>query len=150
MWWADLSIAVNWQQGKMEAKKHLSPFVATPQFILPVSEKIPAIALQETTERKKEIELHRQLGTFGEMLFFDYCLVDPSSATELKLVSSVDPCFECELIDQLKLRDGYYMGLWRLIRVQLSDAETAEVNQWLEVALANPDEKVQLYLETLP
>jgi hypothetical protein len=150
LWWADLSIAVNWQQEKMAAKKHLSPFVATPQFILPVSEKIPAIALQETTERKKEIALHRQLGTFGEMLFFDYCLVDPGSVTELKLVSSVDPCFECELIDQLKLRDGYYMGLWRLIRVQLSDAETAEVNQWLDVAQANPDAKVQLYLETLP
>lgn len=147
---ADLSIAVDWQQEKMAANKHVSLFVAAPQFILPVSEKISAIALQEITERKKEIEFHRQLGTFGEIWFFDFCAVDPGSVTELKLVSSFDPSFECELIGQLKLREGYYIGLWRLVRVQLADAETAEINQWLQAARAKPDAKVHLYLETLP
>jgi hypothetical protein len=148
LWWVDLSSSIRWQREKYIQYRDSNPLFVANYLILATAEKVAAISWDEAVDRKRELDLHQKIGTFGEILFLEYCLVEETRPGERELVVAVDRHFEREVLEEFRHGDGHYMQLSRLKSVHFEQDEPMSVID-AEV-LSGSVARDKLFVEMLP
>jgi hypothetical protein len=115
-----------------------------------LAERRPALPEEYAAQHKAELEFHRKLGTFGEILFVTRAVPDPDEPGRKRTVSPLDRDFEMEVLREEKLTKQYYVRVARMTGVRWRPWDRRQLEAGTVAGALSRDEALELFAETLP
>lgn len=139
-----------WVQNQVESCKGKSVLFVSNYHLIPIVEQLPSITQIEAKQNKAQLELHRRIGTYSDILFVYEGVLSEERPGELVMQTPLMKDFDLEMIEEAKINDNLVVGIARLRGVYWRDDDVRAVDVSAYESTWSDAQKRAFLVRTLP
>lgn len=148
--WVPDQHQVLWLQKQVVERRDQSVLWVTNKHLVALIERTPAIAALHAKTRKQQLDLHLQMGSYGEILFVYPTSVHPDEMSAEMRQTGLELDFDLEPLRVEKIGRNLYMCMSRLKSVKWLESDAHDFSIPDTAGIIDAEAKLQSYAQTLP